>query len=189
MAKVKREKGQVDLKRLQEIVDEMDKKRLQVGFFESARYDEGTPVAGVAAVQEFGSTKRGIRPRPFMRPTIERSKDAWLKTIQAGAKRAVNGEGTMADVLERLGLRVAGEIRKEIAQVTQPPLSPITLALRKLKLSGREITGTLVGEVAAAIAEGKTGPGELGDSSGINPKPLVFDAIMLNSVTHLVDDK
>jgi hypothetical protein len=49
---------------------------LQVGFMENADpYPDGTPVALVAAVQEFGSPSNGIPPRPFMRPAVaERSR-------------------------------------------------------------------------------------------------------------------
>ncbi len=54
-----------NLKRLQKALSAADKSDLQVGWFESAKYDDGTPVAGVAAIQEFGSAKNRIPPRPF----------------------------------------------------------------------------------------------------------------------------
>ena len=42
---------------------------VQVGFFATAKYDNGTPVAAVAAYNEFG-TKR-IPERPFFRQAIQ----------------------------------------------------------------------------------------------------------------------
>lgn len=188
MARVVRKKGDIDRDQLMQLIDDMDGKKLQAGWFEGSRYDAQTPVAYVAAIQEFGSARRSIPPRPFMRPTIANGKDDWKDVVEEGLKEVLAGNLTMKDLLDILGLRVAGEIRKAISQVTQPPLSPITLALRKQKLAGAKIGGKLVGATAAAIAEGKTGPGELGDSAGINPKPLVFDGILFDAVTHEVSD-
>ena len=45
----------------------------KVGWFESAEYPEGTPVAYVAAIQELGHGK--IPPRPFMAPAMKKNKE------------------------------------------------------------------------------------------------------------------
>lgn len=187
MAKVVRKKGDIDLKELTQIIAGLGDRKLQVGWFESARYDEGTPVAGVAAIQEFGSASGGIPPRPFLRPTVAENSYDWIKILETGLKRVLVGKADTTKLLNILGLRASGQVRKTISQLTDPPLSPITLALRKQKLAGAKIGGALVGATAAAIAEGKTGPGELGDSSGVNTKPLVFDGVMLNTLTYTVD--
>ena len=189
VAKVKRTKGDanVSLDDLKVIAKGLGDRQLKAGFFESARYDEGTPVAYVAAIQEFGSPKRNIPPRSFFRSTIAEKSGEWARLVEDGLQAVINGELSMQDLLDTLGLRVAGQVRAKIGSITEPPLSPITLALRKQKRLGKTITGATVGATARAIAEGKTGPGELGDSSGINPKPLVFDGILFNSVTHVVD--
>lgn len=188
MAKVIRKKGDVDLQQLKVLLKDLGGKKLEVGWFESALYDEGTPVAGIAAVQEFGTVSGGIPPRPFMRPAVEEHEKDWRAFADQELKKVTAEEQSMTQFLEKLGLLVSGQIRKNIAQLTSPPLSPITLALRKQKLAGKTITGKTVGETAAAIAKGETKTGQLGDASGINPKPLVFDGVLLNSLTYVVSD-
>ncbi len=187
MARVVRRSGSTSPAQLRRVLASLRRRELQVGWFESARYDEGTPVAAVAAIQEFGSPSNGIPPRPFMRPTIADNKDDWRDVLETGLRRAVNGQGDGRTVLELLGLRIAGQIRSTLSQIREPPLSPVTLALRKQKLAGATINRTRVRATAAAIAEGETGPGQLGDSAGINPKPLVFTGILLGTVTHVVE--
>ena len=46
---------------------------LRVGFLEGATYPNGTPVAMIAAIQEFGAPKAGIPPRSYFRPLIAKS--------------------------------------------------------------------------------------------------------------------
>lgn len=54
---------------------QLDGVETKVGWFSSARYETGQPVAGVMAIQEFGSGP--IPPRPFFRTTIAEQKQAW----------------------------------------------------------------------------------------------------------------
>ncbi len=189
MANVVRTPGDLDLDELKLRLDDLGKLKLTVGWLESARYDNGTPVAGIAAVQEFGSPARGIPPRPFLRPTMAEKKASWAAWLEGQYKKVLAGETTSKIVLEKLGLSVVGQIKKAISTLQEPPLSPITLALRKHQLAGVNVTGGFVGAVAAAINRGETGAGELGDSSGINPKPLVFTGMLLTSITHEVSEQ
>lgn len=57
------------------------RKMLRVGFLEGATYPDGTTVAMVAAVQEFGSPANNIPPRPFMRTAIEQKKQRWADHV------------------------------------------------------------------------------------------------------------
>lgn len=188
-ATVERKKGDTSLGDVKSFLARLNGLNLNVGWFESAKYDADTPVAGVAAVQEFGSPKRSIPPRPFLRPTIEEKKGEWQKTLGKMISANLKSGGDPKNAMEVLGLSIVGDVKKTISTIQEPPLSPITLALRKQKLLGNAITGKTVGAVAKAIDEGETGPGELGDSSGINPKPLVFTGLLLNSITHEVSKK
>ena len=188
MARFIRGRQTQGFRNLRQILRDMDKKKLSVGWFESARYDADTPVAAVAATQEFGSAEMRIPPRPFMRPTIEDKRQDWVDTLTVAMTRVVNDQATTTQALDILGLRLAGQIRLKISQIHEPPLSPVTLALRKQKRQGTVITRSLVRATAAAVRRGDTGPGELGDSSGINPKPLVFDGILLGTLTHVVEE-
>lgn len=104
---------------------------LQVGWFSSANYDDGVPVAGVAALNEFGNAK--IKPRPFMRPAIEDNQQAWAKLVEQGANAMLTGNTTMEDVFNGLGLTVAADIKQAIIDGDHAPLSPTTLAIRRSK--------------------------------------------------------
>lgn len=174
------------LQELEKTLRGMDKKSLQTGWFSSAKYDDGTPVAGVAAVQEFGSAKRGIPARSFMRPTIEEKKKDWSDLVAQGARAVVNGKATYDQVLNGLGLQTVGDIQTTIVTSNYPALSPITIALRRLKNDGVKISGSLVGQVAAAIQRGETGSGQLGDQSYGNKDPLRDTGLMISSLTYEV---
>ncbi|WP_212376950.1 hypothetical protein [Acetobacter persici] len=61
---------------------------VKAGFFKTATEADGTPVASIAAVQEFGAVVQGrgghpivIPPRPFLRQTIARCRNAWVRQL------------------------------------------------------------------------------------------------------------
>ena len=173
-----------NLDKLKVSIRELGKFKLMVGWLESAMYDDGTPVAGIAAVQEFGSPSRNVPPRPFMRPAISGSKSKWRKLVEKSAKSIIEEGDTAESAVEKLGLVAAANIKNEIVQGSHEPLSPVTIALRKHKNEGKEISGTFVGQVAAAIARGETGPGELGDQSFKNQDPLRNTGVLIATLTH-----
>lgn len=86
---------------------EASRKQGKVGWFETAKYEDGTPVAYVAAIQENGSPAQGIPPRPFLRTTIAARQAAWRDLIHSGAQRILDGKASVADVLNIVGLRAA----------------------------------------------------------------------------------
>lgn len=53
-------------------------KTVYVGVKKVARDKEGNEIANIAAVHEFGSTKRNIPARPLWQPTLKETKE-WLK--------------------------------------------------------------------------------------------------------------
>lgn len=186
MTRIKKKLSRV--KDLKAAIATLKKTKMRAGWPESAKYSDGTPVAGVAAVQEFGSPTMGVPPRPFMRTTAEAQNKAWAMLSEQLLREALNTGKDVRTVFDILGAKVAGDIKKTIAQMSSPELSQVTLALRKHKRSGAKITGALVGAVKQAVARGQTGPGQLGDSSGVSTKVLVYDAIMLNTLSHEVID-
>jgi hypothetical protein len=98
----------------------------KVGWFETDQYPEGTPVAYVATIHEFGTSR--IPARPFMRPAVADHGGQWIKQLASGAKAALRGSTTPAAVLELVAVGAAGNVAEKIAAVTSPPLSPITIA-------------------------------------------------------------
>ncbi|WP_407651797.1 hypothetical protein [Bombella saccharophila] len=107
-------------------------KRVSVGFFRDATYPDGTPVATVAAVQEFGSDR--IPARSFMRTTIAERSRQWPCAAEA-ALRATRCDARQA--LERLGAAVSNDVQQKIAAITEPPLAPSTVRQRLKKGSER----------------------------------------------------
>ena len=85
-----------------------------------------------------------------------------------------------------LGLTAQADVKNAI-NGQHRALSPVTLALRKLKNDGQVINGTLVGAVAAAIARGETGAGQLGEPFA-NNTPLQDSGIMLATITYNVGE-
>lgn len=104
---------------------ELDGLEAKVGWFESAHYKDGTPVAYVATIQEFGTDH--IPARPFMRPAVADNGPQWLDLLAQGAKRVAEGGFSARDVLELVALKAAGDVGKAIQAVTSPALSPITV--------------------------------------------------------------
>lgn len=145
----------------------------KAGWFETNKYPDGTSVAFVASIHEYGAhftrygSKAGdysviIPPRPFMRPTVIRERENWIRLIGQGAKACLAGKATPEGVLDMVAARAAGDIAKSISLVQAPPLKPATIKARLSKLSDRKTIGNLT-------------------------KPLIDTGLMFNSVTHVVE--
>lgn len=136
----------------------------KVGWFPSAVYESGQPVAQVAAIHEFGAPAANIPPRPFMRPTIAREKTAWHNIVANAAKNVVRGEGKAGDIFETIGLKAAGDIAKSIAMVFTPALKDATIKARLRARADKRTVGNLT-------------------------KPLVDTGLMIGSITNTVEDE
>jgi len=103
-------------------------KVLRVGFLEGARYtDTGTPVALVAAVQEFGSPANNIPPRPFFRTAIEQNKQKWADRIAELLPEMESADAALnmaAEVIE-------DDVRMSIRDGGWAPNAPSTLRQKK----------------------------------------------------------
>lgn len=188
MPKVTRTPGP-GAKRLEIAIKNLGNKHTKAGFPEPVKYPDGTPVAYVAAIQELGDG-RAIPPRPFMRPTAMRQRTHWQAVAEHGARAVMAGTADSQEAMELLGETAAGDIRQTISGIYQPPLSLTTLRLRKLRQQGVTIGGRIVGEAHRAV--NMVGPRPKGDKSadvsGVSTKPLVFDGILIGSVTSTTED-
>lgn len=172
------------LQRLHVALDQLAGVKGKVGWFESAKYADGTPVAYVATIQEFGHG--AIPPRPFMRPTTEAKRGAWRDIAARGAKAVLKGTVTGKAMMDTIGLQAAGDISKTISQITTPQLAPTTIELRRRARAGQTITGKTVGAAHKAVNAGATPRGDAGASEN---KPLVFTGILLATLTSAVEVK
>lgn len=119
--------------KLKELIEYYSKSKnlsVNVGFFADATYSKNSmPVAAVAALNEFGTSK--IPERPFLRnanATIKTNLKAFL------LKHMVKVAGAMtvtSATLELLGIYHQGLIQKAIDDMTDPPNAPSTIRQKK----------------------------------------------------------
>ncbi len=112
---------------LENIPKELADIQAEVGWFEGNNYEDGTPVAYVATIHEFGAPSQNIPPRPTMGPTVKANTDEYLKQLGFAAKGVQNGKITGQDAMQLIGEKVAGDIRESISRLESPPLKPATV--------------------------------------------------------------
>lgn len=97
---------------------------VDIGFLENATYPDGTQVALVAAVQEFGSSSRGIPPRPFFRNMIAAKNGEWP---DAARHILVDNNYDSTRTLQQIGQGIKGQLQESIVATNSPPLKPATI--------------------------------------------------------------
>jgi hypothetical protein len=142
-------------------IPELVGQKVKIGWFSSAQYPDGTPVAYVAVIQENGAPEQNIPARPFMGPADTKNRQAWIGLMEQGAQAVLNGSQSIGQVLDKVGMRVEGDIAKAIVAVQEPPLSPVTIQKRLDKRKDKTVTPTLT-------------------------KPLVDTGLMLASISHTI---
>ena len=139
-------------KKLQRLLREAGKggvSGVKVGFFSTARYEDGTPVAAVAAWNEFGTET--IPERPFFRNALAESERSVGRISSQGGldtKKMVVGE----QLAGRVGAHVQGKIRDSITALKEPPNAPETVR-RKGSSDPLLDTGTLRNSVAWKVEQ------------------------------------
>lgn len=158
--KVRRTKG-VDLRK---VARELEGLRTRVGFFDTAKYPDGVPVALVATVQEYGYPQGGVPARPFFGPTRDANKAAWDRTISQGMKAASQGTATPLQVFEAVGLQAQGDLKRAIIAVNQPKLTEGTIRARQRKAVGPRKDGESRAEYSKRVGAKKVSDKVLNDS-------------------------
>jgi len=105
----------------------LKKKSVAVGFPKGFNaYPNGTPVAMVATVHEFGSAVRNIPPRPYLRPTLQ--KNNFYKSLRKMTFiKVMRGELNPDVAMHQLGDTIANDIKDEIVAVSSPSLDRKTI--------------------------------------------------------------
>lgn len=160
---VRREDGP-GKKQLEFILKNIGNKVAKVGWIDRSAYENGSTVATVAAIQEFGDPAHNIPPRPFFRITIANKKNDWLRLARTGARAIAKGTASIQRVMQGIGLKAAGDTRKTISLIQNPPLKQSTIRARLSRRSDKKTVGNLT-------------------------KPLVDTGIMLNTLTNSVEDE
>lgn len=153
-------------KNLEVALKNLTGKVAKVGWFEKAKYPypPHIHVAYVATIHEYGWPSKNIPPRPFMRPTIAQKSVEWKEVAKTGATAILKGNATVADIMEAIGVRAAGDIRKTISLIVSPPLKPATIAARLRKRANKKTLGAL-------------------------DKPLIDTGVLYGTLTNVTEDE
>ena len=149
MATVKRNTVKFDAA-MKEIVGKLtNASTVRVGFPADATYNDGTPVALVAAVQEFGAPSRNIPPRPFMRGTVNEHSGEWARFLE---KQIVANDYDAAKTLGQLGEGIKGQLIDAITNFSDPPNAPSTLKKKQQRsTSPLQDTGHMRNSIAVEV--------------------------------------
>jgi hypothetical protein len=167
--KVTRQINHGGLEKFSKLIGDFDKLSTSVGWFSSAQYSENgktVPVATVAAQNEFGNQSKNIPPRPFIRSTINKKKNNWMKIASLESLKVLKGQTTANNVMEVIGQVSSGDIKETITKLQNPPLAESTRRSRRSKEKNGKIT-----------------------NENTLYKPLVETKTMLNTLTYIVEQK
>jgi hypothetical protein len=139
--KITRKAGKIEA--LRQTVKALGGATGRTGWFPSAIYEGGQPVAGVAYVQEFGSPSRGIPPRLGMRETATEKRQEWAKIAEGMSRAAALGKIKPNQVMEAVSMAAGGMVAATITKIVSPALKPATIAARKRRLAdkGKSLKG------------------------------------------------
>ena len=101
-------------------------KSTSVGFFATAKYSDGTPVAAVAAWNELGTET--IPERPFFRQSIEGAD----KVIMPVLKDGIDPMDMALDsrTAGKVGLVMQARIQRSITDLRTPANAPLTIKMK-----------------------------------------------------------
>lgn len=71
-----------------------------------------------------------VPERPFIRLGVKKTKEAMKSQVKPAAKGILTGRSTMRQALSKLGIMGQRDIRDSIVELSSPPNSPVTIALK-----------------------------------------------------------
>ena len=102
-------------------------KVVNVGVPEGKKEEDGTPVAMVAAVHEYGSPSQGIPERPFLRVAVQKNRIKYVRLNRINLVKMLRGQMGMEQALGQLGEMAKGDVQTEIRSGDFTPLKPATI--------------------------------------------------------------
>lgn len=110
-------------KQLEDKIKGIQDHQVEVGFFEDAKYDDGTPVAQVAKDHNLGTSE--VPPRPFFKIAADKHKKKWVRTFKKALR---HNRGVLA--WDDVGEMMRNDIVKTITKIKKPPNSKKTIKLK-----------------------------------------------------------
>lgn len=97
------------------------KHKLEIGFFENAKYQSGVNVAKVAFINEYGNLNQP--PRPFFRVAIDKNTAKWFNVF----KNQFLANNSLELSLNQVGEVAKGDVVSSITALTNPALKESTI--------------------------------------------------------------
>jgi hypothetical protein len=162
---------------------------VKAGWFEQSKYNNGMPIGGIAAVQNYGAiihqavTEKQrvllhylgfhlkkttsditivIPPTHFMENCQTENKEKWRKAIQDLWKMVFLGNLSPDKAMEQMGMLLEGDIARQITDGDYPPDKPSTVQNKLNRYKNKKTSGNL-------------------------DKRLVDTGTMLNALSHQVE--
>ena len=113
---------------------------VEAGYFETAKYLDGTPVPAVAVWHEFGVNhpKAKIPARPTFRPAIHETRKRMNDLVNHVLRgEPMNPAKKLKELAGKTGELFTGILKKNIKKITEPPLSERTLKIRRSRKINR----------------------------------------------------
>ena len=122
-------------------------KGVDIGFFASAKYQDGTFVAAVAAWNEFGT--KHIPERPAIRQSIKANEANLVRIIT----KNIDTKKMVIDRLlaDKIGLSQVGAQQKSMVDLKEPANAPSTLKQKFPKTNPLVNTGTMIRSVTHKV--------------------------------------
>lgn len=143
--------------KLRQIRERLAKKRVLVGVPEGAgSYEDGTKLAVIAAVNEFGSADGNIPERSFLRVPLRAAGKELSAVFKNSVPEAASGAITIDNLYDRVGLKAVGIVQEAISAGIDPPNAESTI---KAKGSSTPLVddGTLRQSITYVIDEKEAG--------------------------------
>jgi len=86
----------------------------------TGNYEDGAPIAVIAAVQEFGSADGKIPERSFLRVPLRQNTDRFKQVWRAAIPKIVKGDMTMNQLMNQLGSHGVAVCQEAIAEGISP---------------------------------------------------------------------
>ena len=133
---------------LEKIAEQAGKaKSVSIGFMAGATYPDGTPVAMVAAIQNYGAPAANIPPRPFFSNMVKDKSSNWGASL-GNVLQANNYDADIA--LKAMGQGIGDQLQDSIRETNSPELAASTV---KSKGFDKPLidTGHMLNSVQSAI--------------------------------------
>jgi hypothetical protein len=94
----------------------LDAKSVKVGIQSGSTAEDGSNLAMIAAVHEYGNEKGTIPSRPFIRSALDTNKQQIKSLSDEMAGKIIDGTSSLRQALDTIGIAVTGMIQQNIIE-------------------------------------------------------------------------